>query len=61
MPGAGLMTTTAQRSFPGSYEIALALIGTVALVSQIFCYQVGFYSVSMDESVRARMSACPRT
>ncbi|MGH6897569.1 MAG: hypothetical protein ACREJ5_13650 [Geminicoccaceae bacterium] len=55
------MTTTAQRSFPGSYEIALALIGTVALVSQIFCYQVGFYSVSMDESVRARMSACPRT
>jgi hypothetical protein len=56
MSAVALERPAAPRLLPAAYQISLALIGALALVSQILCYQFGFYSVSMDESLRALMS-----
>jgi hypothetical protein len=56
MSAVALGEPAAPRLLPASYQISLALIGALALVSQILCHRFGFYSVSMDESLRALMS-----
>ena len=57
MSAVALKEPAGPRLLPASYPISLTLIGALALVSQILCYRFGLYAVSMDESVRALMSA----